>query len=393
MKFIALMQGFCKPERKMSKIVVLGGGLVGSAIAIDLAKKYDTTAIDINTDAFRKLSENEVTTRQADLSVPGEITDQVADADLVIGALPGFMGFRALQDVIRAGKNMVDISFMPEDYLMLNEKAVEQNVTAVVDCGVAPGMGNLILGHHSRTMKVESYRCYVGGLPLIREWPFEYRAVFSPIDVIEEYTRPARYVENGHMVTREALSDLELIDFPGVGSLEAWNSDGLRSLLSTMDIPNMIEKTLRYPGTTEYIKVLRETGFFSNEEIAMGDKKIRPIDFTSKLLFPKWKLKEGEGDLTVMKIIIRGNENGQKIEYIYDLYDEYDLETDTISMARTTGYACTAVADLILRGKFNRIGVSPPEYAGQQEGIFERVLDYLRERGVFYQVEKNPMER
>lgn len=393
MKFIALMQGFCKPERKMSKIVVLGGGLVGSAIAIDLAKKYDTTAIDINTDAFRKLSENEVTTRQADLSVPGEITDQVADADLVIGALPGFMGFRALQDVIRAGKNMVDISFMPEDYLMLNEKAVEQNVTAVVDCGVAPGMGNLILGHHSRTMKVESYRCYVGGLPLIREWPFEYRAVFSPIDVIEEFTRPARYVENGHMVTREALSDLELIDFPGVGSLEAWNSDGLRSLLSTMDIPNMIEKTLRYPGTTEYIKVLRETGFFSNEEIALGDKKIRPIDFTSKLLFPKWKLKEGEGDLTVMKIIIRGNENGQKIEYIYDLYDEYDLETDTISMARTTGYACTAMADLILRGKFNRIGVSPPEYAGQQEGIFERVLDYLRERGVFYQVEKNPMER
>lgn len=392
MKFIALMKGFCKSERKMSKIVVLGGGLVGSAIAIDLSKKYDTTAIDINTDAFRKLSENGVTTRQADLSVPGEITDQVADADLVIGSLPGFMGFRALQDVIRAGKNMVDISFMPEDYLKLNEKAVEQNVTAVVDCGVAPGMGNLILGHHSRTMKVESYRCYIGGLPLVREWPFEYRAVFSPIDVIEEYTRPARYVENGHMVTREALSDLELIDFPGVGSLEAWNSDGLRSLLSTMDIPNMIEKTLRYPGTTEYIKVLRETGFFSNEEIALGDKKIRPIDFTSKLLFPKWKLKEGEGDLTVMKIIIRGTENGQKIEYIYDLYDEYDLETDTISMARTTGYACTAVADLILRGKFNRIGISPPEYAGQQEGIFEHVLDYLRERGVFYQVEKNPME-
>lgn len=392
MKFIALMKGFCKPERKMSKIVVLGGGLVGSAIAIDLAKKYDTTAIDINTDAFRKLSENGVTTRQADLSVPGEITDQVADADLVIGALPGFMGFRALQDVIRAGKNVVDISFMPEDYLKLNEKAVEQNVTAVVDFGVAPGMGNLILGHHSRTMKVESFRCYIGGLPLVREWPFEYRAVFSPIDVIEEYTRPARYVENGHMVTREALSDLELIDFPGVGSLEAWNSDGLRSLLSTMDVPNMIEKTLRYPGTTEYIKVLRETGFFSNEEIALGDKKIRPIDFTSKLLFPKWKLKEGEGDMTVMKIIIRGTENGQKIEYIYDLYDEYDLETDTISMARTTGYACTAVADLILRGKFNRIGISPPEYAGQQEGIFEHVLDYLRERGVFYQVEKNPME-
>jgi len=237
-------------------------------------------------------------------------------------------------------------------------------------------------------MEVDSFRCYVGGLPLVREWPYEYRAVFSPIDVIEEYTRPARYVENGHIVTREALSDLELMNFPAVGTLEAWNSDGLRSLLSTMKIPNMIEKTLRYPGTTEYIKVLRETGFFSYDEIPFGDKNFRPIDFTSKLLFPKWKLKEGEGDLTVMKIIIKGKENGKKLEYQYDLYDEYELETETISMARTTGYTCTAVADLLLKGKYTRKGVSPPEYVGQKEGSFEHVVEYLRERGVFYHAEK-----
>ena len=375
----------------MSKVVVLGTGLVGSAIAIDLAGQYDTTAIDVNTDAFERLKKHGVRTRQADLGVPGEIGDQVADFDLVIGALPGFMGFDALKAVLQAGKNMVDISFMPEDFLILNELAEKQKVTAVVDCGVAPGLGNLILGHHSRKMEVDSFRCYVGGLPLVREWPYEYRAVFSPIDVIEEYTRPARYVENGHIVTREALSDLELMNFPTVGTLEAWNSDGLRSLLTTMEIPNMIEKTLRYPGTTEYIKVLRETGFFSYEEITMGDKKIRPIDFTSKILFPKWKLQEGEGDLTVMKIIIGGKEKGEKLEYHYDLYDEYDLETDTISMARTTGYTCTAVADLLLKGKFDRKGISPPEFVGQEEGNFEHVAGYLRDRGVFYQSEKiNP---
>jgi saccharopine dehydrogenase-like NADP-dependent oxidoreductase len=375
----------------MRKVIVLGTGLVGSAIAIDLAGRYDTTAIDLETDAFPRLKEHGINTRQADLSIPGEVSDQVADFDLVIGALPGFMGFGALQEIIKAGKDVVDISFMPEDYLILNELAEKQRVTAVVDCGVAPGMGNLILGHHSRKMEVESYRCYVGGLPLVREWPYEYRAVFSPIDVIEEYTRPARYIENGHMVIREALSDVELMNFPAVGTLEAWNSDGLRSLLSTMEIPNMIEKTLRYPGTTEYIRVLRETGFFSYEEIGIGDKKIRPIDFTSKLLFPKWKLQEGEGDLTVMKIIIRGKEKGgtaEKVEYVYDLYDEYDLETNTISMARTTGYTCTAVADLLLQGKVDRKGVMPPEFVGQQEGNFDHVIDYLRQRGVFYKVER-----
>ncbi|KKK58809.1 hypothetical protein LCGC14_3040680, partial [marine sediment metagenome] len=229
----------------MNKIVVLGTGLVGSAIAIDLAKQYDTTAIDINTDSFERLNKAGVSTRQADLSVPGEISDQVSEYDLVIGALPGFMGFNALRDVITAGKNMVDISFMPEDFLAHSDLALKHGVTVVVDCGVAPGMGNLILGNHTRQMKVESFRCYVGGLPLVREWPYEYRAVFSPIDVIEEYTRPARYMENGHLVTREALSDIELKNFPTVGTLEAWNSDGLRSLLTTMDIPNMIEKTMR----------------------------------------------------------------------------------------------------------------------------------------------------
>jgi saccharopine dehydrogenase-like NADP-dependent oxidoreductase len=375
----------------MSKVVVLGGGLVGSAIAIDLAGKYEVTAIDLNTDNFPRLNESGVKTRQADLSVPGEITDQVADFDLVIGALPGFMGFNALRDAIEAGKNIVDISFMPEDYLELHDRAEKKKVTAVVDCGVAPGMGNLILGNHSRKMDVDSFRCYVGGLPLIREWPYEYRAVFSPIDVIEEYTRPARFMENGHLVTRDALSDIEHMDFPTVGTLEAWNSDGLRSLLSTMEIPNMIEKTLRYPGTTEYIKVLRETGFFSYNEISIEGQKVRPIDFTSKLLFPKWKLQEGEGDLTVMKIIIRGREGNEKVEYIYDLYDEYDLESDTISMARTTGYTCTAVADLLLSGKFDRKGISPPEYVGQKEGNFDAVVSYLQDRAVYYHVERNTL--
>jgi lysine 6-dehydrogenase len=372
----------------MAKIIVLGTGLVGSAIATDLASKYDVTALDINSALFERLKAKGVTTKQVDLSLPGEIAGQVAEYDLVIGALPGHMGFRCLDEVISAGKHIVDISFMPEDYLILDDLAKRKGVTAVVDCGVAPGMGNLILGHHDRLMEVDSFRCYVGGLPIKREWPYEYKAVFSPIDVIEEYTRPARYVENSQVIIREALSDLELIDFQKAGELEAWNSDGLRSLITTMEIPNMIEKTLRYPGTTEYIKVLRDTGFFSYDEIEIKGNSIRPIDLTTKLLFPKWELREGDRDLTIMKIIISGKEDGAGMEYTYDLYDEYDPGTGVHSMARTTGYTCTAVADLMLAGKFGRPGVCPPEFVGQEPGSFEYVSDYLAARNVHYKMER-----
>jgi lysine 6-dehydrogenase len=372
----------------MDKIIVLGSGLVGSAMAIDLAQNYHVTALDTNTDSFDRLKEKGVAAKQADLSRPGEIARQVSGYDLVIGALPGHMGFRTIEEVMAAGINLVDISFMPEDYLSLDDLAKHKNLTVVVDCGVAPGMGNLILGHHDRMMEVESFRCYVGGLPLKREWPFEYKAVFSPIDVIEEYTRPARYVETRELITREALSGLELIDFSRVGKLEAWNSDGLRSLLSTMDIPNMLEKTLRYPGTTQYIRVLRETGFFSYDPVNICGQEIRPIDLTAKLLFPIWQLQEGEGDMTVVRIIISGRENGTPVQYTYELYDEYDPVTEIHSMARTTGYTCTAVADLIMAGKFRRKGVCPPEFVGQEPGNYEYVRDYLAARNVIYKMER-----
>lgn len=282
---------------------------------------------------------------------------------------------------------MVDISFMPEDFLELDGLAKKHKVSVVADCGVAPGMGNIILGHHYKSMHVKSYECLVGGLPVIREWPYEYKAVFSPLDVIEEYTRPARYIQNYEMITREALSDPELIHFNGVGTLESWNSDGLRSLMKTMKkIPDMIEKTLRYPGCIEYLRVLRESGFFSYDEIDVKGKKIRPIDVTAKLLFPKWKLKEGEEDFTIMRIVIEGIENGEQKKYTYNLLDRFDRENNIISMARTTGYTCTAVANLMLDGGFETEGVSAPEMVGFGKGNLGYIIRYLEERGVIYTI-------
>jgi len=154
--------------------------------------------------------------------------------------------------------------------------------------------------------------------------PISIQAPFSPIDVIEEYTRPARYVENYVEKVLEPLSEPEYVHFEEVGTLEAFNTDGIRSLIQTIKIPNIKEKTLRYPTHIEYIKVLKAAGFFSNDKISVGNQRVKPIDLTNKLLFKKWKLADDEKEFTVMRVIIEGVENDKKTTYTYNLYDKFD---------------------------------------------------------------------
>ncbi len=369
------------------KIIVLGAGLVGKTMAIDLAGSFDVTSVDIDEVALQEIAKSGIQTKKIDFSDLPRLASLVLPFDLVIGAVPGFLGFQTVRTVIESGKNMVDISFFPEDPFQLDALAKSKNVTIVTDCGVAPGMSNLILGYHNEMMQVNSFECLVGGLPVVREWPYEYKAVFSPIDVIEEYIRPARFVQNSTVVVKAALSDPELIHFNEVGTLESWNSDGLRSLITTMShIPNMIEKTLRYPGCIEYLRVLRETGFFSYDTVDIKGVKVRPIDVTAKLLFPKWKLKPEEEEFTVMRIQIEGEEDGKQKTYEYNLMDRTEKSTGTLSMARTTGYVCTGVAHLVINGQYSCKGISPPEFLGKEETHFKFILNYLEERGVKYKL-------
>ena len=372
----------------MSKIVVLGAGMVGSAMAIDLSKGHTVTLADINEVALERAQKkcNELDTQVLDVSKESQVKKTLASYDLVVCAVPGFLGFKTLKTIIEAGKNVIDISFFPEDALELNALARDNDVTAIVDCGVAPGMDNIILGRYNDILEVTDFECLVGGLPKVKKWPFCYKAPFSPVDVIEEYTRPARYVENGVEVIREALSDVELLEFEGVGTLESFNSDGLRSIIKTMpDIPNMKEKTLRYPGHVEYIRVLKESGFFNTDKVKIGNAEISPLDFTSGILFNEWKLGETEEELTVMRVTVKGkNQNGQIEEVVYHLHDEYDNETQTSSMARTTGYTATAAAHLILNSLFSQKGVFPPELVGKDQACFDFILNYLSERNIHY---------
>lgn len=370
------------------KVAILGAGMVGSAIAIDLSKKFDVTSFDINEKNLASLQQYpSISCKKTDLSLYSGYTALLAGFDLVVSAVPGFMGYNTLKAIIEAGKNVVDISFFPENALDLDEAARQKHVTAIVDCGVAPGMSNLILGYEDTQMQIDSFECMVGGLPKKRVTPFEYKAPFSPVDVIEEYTRPARYVENGHIVTKPAMSDTELIDFEYAGTLESFNTDGLRSILFTMShIPDMKEKTLRYPGHIDLMKALLKAGFFGHEEISFKDKKIRPIDFTSALLFDKWKLQPEEEEFTIMKIIIKGKKEGKPCQVSYLLYDEYDAATKTASMSRTTGYTCTAAINMLANKLFTKKGVFPPEIVGKEKDCFDFIMNYLKERNVIYQV-------
>ena len=370
------------------KILVLGAGLVGGPIALDLAKngEFKVTSADISVESLSRLSDIDgISTVQADLNNEEILKSLVQKHDLVVSAVPGFMGYRTLEQIIECGKNAVDIAFFPEDMFGLDAKAKEMDVTAICDIGVAPGMSNVLIGYGASMLDtLEKGITYVGGLPVVRTWPFEYKAVFSPIDVIEEYTRPARYIDGGRLVVREALSDPELLNFPNIGTLEAFNSDGLRTLATTVKGDYLIEKTLRYKGHIEKMAVLRDTGFFSKEPMLINGIMISPLEFTSRLLFPKWKLQEGEEDLTIMQVITEGLKNGIRQRFTWDLYDRFDKVTGIHSMARTTGYTATMVARLLSKGLYNRKGISAPEYLGQDAGIVNFLLDGLKERGVVY---------
>lgn len=363
----------------MAKISLLGTGMVGRAIALDLQKNHHVSAFDLKEANFEELKSQGVVCSSADLTNDQHLASAISNADLVVSAVPGFLGFKTLEKVIPFGKPIVDISFFPEDPFALNQAAVEAKIPVIVDCGVAPGLDNILLGHHASKMEVNRFRCLVGGLPIDRSGIWQYKAPFSPIDVIEEYTRPARIVSGGKEIIKEPLTDSEMIDFEGIGTLEAFNSDGLRSLIRSFpDIPDMIEKTLRYPGHIDRIIALKEAGMFSEERVQFEGQEFRPLDLTAKILIDQWKLQPEEPELTVMRVEIEG----PKENHSYDLLDHYDPISKTSSMARTTGYTCTSAVDAVLNGLVKGTGILAPEDLGKQDLVFEHIIQYLEKRKV-----------
>lgn len=374
------------------RVLVLGCGMVGSVVAADMATTpgMDVTAVDASKDALARAkarSGGRARVVQGDGSTRRSVAALVRKhrADLVMGALPSRFGFGAMQGVIDAGVPYVDISFMPEDFLELDRAARKAGVPVVADMGVAPGMSNMLAGWAAKAIdRCETIEILVGGLPRARNWPWQYKAPFSHHDVIEEYVRSSRIVEHGQVVHKEALSEPELVQIPGVGTLEAFYTDGLRSLVHTLKVPHMREKTMRYPGHAELMRTLRHLGLFGTQPIRVKGASVRPLDLLAELLFPHWTYEDREPDITVMTVRASGTHHGRPVRMAWTLHDEMDPATGFSSMSRTTGFPATAMARLVAGGKLRTPGVHAPELLGQRPGVLDAVLADMRQRGVVY---------
>jgi saccharopine dehydrogenase-like NADP-dependent oxidoreductase len=367
------------------KIIVLGAGLVGKAIALDLASEpeFSLTSVDLRPEALAELASAGIKVISQDISQPEATKDLVRDYDLVINAVPGYLGFQSLKACLEAGRKVVDISFFPENPFELESLAKKQKLTAVVDCGVALGLSNMLAGYGlSQLDKAFSVTIYVGGLPVVRKWPFEYQTVFSPTDVIEEYLRPARCLENGQLIIKPALSEPEFLEFEKLGTLEAFITDGLRTMIETLNVPEMVEKTLRYPGHREKMLALRQAGFFAEQPVEIAGQKVRPVDLTAKILFPRLNTKAGEEDLTILRVIINGEKDGYPLRLTYDLFDRFDRKSGIHSMARTTGYTATAVARAVAQGLIKKTGIIAPEFFGLEPEVFNFIRRELLNREI-----------
>lgn len=379
------------------RICVLGAGLIGRIIARELASEEGSkiSVFDADPDALERVGrETHASIQQADLSRPDVIASVVADADCVVGALPGALGFDMLRTVVEAGKPIADISFSREDPLQLEALARERGSTAVVDCGVSPGLSNFFVGRAARDFQeVHETRIYVGGLPFARRWPFDYAAVFSVADVIEEYTRPARLFEDGKLVTRPALSDVERLEIPEIGTVEAFLTDGLRTLLRTVPAHTMTEKTLRYPGHARQMEILRESGFFDETPIEIrGGTRVVPRDVTEQLLSRSWRLGDDAEEFTYLKVAVTGRKLGRTVRTSFELLDKMHRATGTTSMARTTAFPCAVVARMLARGEYRDPGVRPLEMLAANREASARLELGLTARGIRWTKESHEIE-
>ncbi len=371
------------------KAVQLGCGLVGSVIATDMARDYDVTVVDLNEKALDALKAKvpSVKTVVGSCIDAGILAPLLKDADIVTAGVPGRFGYKMMETVIGLGKNLSDISFMAEDFELLDAYAREKGVAVVPDIGVAPGMSNYLMGRGCALLdEVEDAVIYVGGIPEKKVPPFNYQVTWSPADVIEEYTRPARFVEESKPVTVEAMDRLTLREFPKVGELETFITDGLRSLITNLKAKRMEERTLRWPGHVEQMRLLRSMGLFDETPRKLGGVEVVPRDVACDLLFPMWKMdpEKGDRDLTIMQVEVHGFKGKDEITYTWDLWDRFDENSWTNSMGRCTGCTCAIFARAIQKGLIRQKGVLAPEKLAADDSLYEFVMKEQAARGLVY---------
>lgn len=368
------------------KILTIGCGYIGSVLAKHLSEKIPSAEIVISDEKKESverialsIGRDNVKPIQLNINDYDKLVKTMEEFDVVVGLAPGRLGYKTVEAAIEANVDMVDLSYMPEDPMALNDRALKAGVTIVPDCGVAPGLSNILVGRAvSMLDKVKNVIILVGGIPQHRIPPLDYKVTWCVEDLIEEYTRRAKIVKNGRTIEVEALDGLEEVEFPGIGKLEAFYTDGVRTLHHTVKrVENMWEKTLRYPGHAEKIRLLRDLGFFDEKQI----DGVSPRSLTIKILEQKLSLPDVK-DLVAMKVEVNGIKNGKEKRYSYILLDYYDEKKKVTAMGRTTAYTASVVIQLLLMGEIKEKGIIPPERLGMDERCFRKIIGELEKDNI-----------
>lgn len=283
--------------------------------------------------------------------------------DLVIGCLPASCGFTVMMAIIESGVDYVDLSFLGEDVSSLNGEAMHRKVTVIPDAGVAPGLSNLIVGRAMHTRSPKSVEIHVGGIA--EDEDIDYIVTWSPSDLIEEYTRPARIIRNGKIEVLSALSEEQRLTFTNVGEVSSYVTDGLRSLLSYEgEIGSMVEKTIRWPKHVD--------NFISPYINMSSDLRAAQIETVSVLKYGEYNGKERNiKDILLMAI----NVDDESVMLSVGA-------TDETAMSRATAHSCSAFASLLVSGIFPHKGVFEPEKIAKHDDAYKFILDRLAENGI-----------
>ncbi len=368
------------------RVLVLGAGNIGSVIIYDLSIFIDIDELFVADRDVVQIESciglaggSKAEALRLDVNEYSDLVGAMKRFDLVVNALPGKFGYRVVKAAIDAKVDLVDVSYMPEDVFQLRGEVDKAGIKVIPDAGVAPGLSNILVGHAvSMLDNVDAIHIYVGGFPTKPVPPLGYVVTWSVEDLIDEYMRSPRIVVDGRVVVADALSGLEEIVFPGIGVLEAFYTDGLRTLLHTIKgVRSMWEKTLRYPGHVEKIRLLMDLGLFS--DIPVGG--VSPRKLLIKLLSEKLVRRDVE-DLLAMRVDIAGFAGGERTTYTYMLLERGFDEHGFSSMARVTGYTASTVAYLIFEDLIDISGIIPPEIIGMNRELYKLVVDRLNSKGI-----------
>ncbi|MGI9076238.1 MAG: saccharopine dehydrogenase family protein [Gemmatimonadaceae bacterium] len=374
------------------RMLVLGAGLQGSACAYDLLQNPEVTEvrladlrIDHLPDFLAPYSGRRLIPTPLDVRDREAVGALMRESDSVLSAIPYYFNLQLAEQAVASAAHFCDLGGNTEIVFQqkeLDTVAKAQNVTVVPDCGLAPGMVNVLAQHGIGQLdSVRSLRIYVGGLPQHPEPPLGYQIVYSLEGVLDYYTTLSWIVRDGKRLQMKALSERERVDFPKpVGELEAFHTAGGLSTMAFRyegKIPSMEYKTLRYPGHAEIMEAIRELGLLELTPVDVKGMKVVPRDLFVAAASPRLTKVRGR-DVVVLRVIVEGDKNGGPATVGFELIDRYDEERGISAMMRTTGYSLSIIGQMQARGEINPAGVYTPDECVPAE----RYMAELAKRGV-----------